>query len=568
MSYAILRTAKLTSFGNIAGSVSHNFRERKTPNADKELTPSNVTSGAQSSKEVLEAVKERLSTVPTVRKNAVLAVEYFIGASPEWFQNSTVAQREAYFDQAEKWLKARHGAENVIAFTRQYDETSPHVCAYVVPIDAKGKLNASHFFDGRTKLSEMQTDFADKVGKPFHLERGIEGSVAKHTTVKEYYARLQEPIKGLEITADDLKPQVTKKKLITKEYETQDQIAQRLTKVFDPAVAAAKQYDLEKASSEARERQLRNLRERATYARQLPLESVLERLGCVRDAKDRNNWRTPVGRVSVDGAKFYAHDQAKGGGGAIDLVMMLEQTDYKGAVAILSNDFGKNTVISEVVNNLKQQPDMEKLPYDPPEKCPENWQTVRQYLTKVRCISEKLIDKLHEMGRLYADKYRNAVFVLGKGEGVELRGTGDKPFHGVRGTKSPFYLRERGENKVAFVESSIDALSLHDMGFKGRIVSTAGNSTEYAKKLAEMHREAGFTVVAAFDNDKAGEKMAANLQACERLRSKGKDWNDDLRNHRTTSQEREVMKPHLAQEQKLRGKEVQQVLEQERGLER
>jgi hypothetical protein len=568
MSYAILRTAKLTSLGNIGGSASHNFRERKTPNADKELTPNNVTTGAQSSKEVLEAVKERLATVPTVRKNAVLAVEYFIGASPEWFQNSTVAQREAYFDEAEKWLKLRHGAENVIAFTRQYDETSPHVCAYVVPIDAKGKLNASHFLDGRIKLSEMQTDFADNVGNRFNLERGIEGSIAKHTTIKEYYARIQEPVKELQVKAEDLKPQVTKKKLLSKEYETEDQIAQRITKTFEPAVATAKQYQLEKASNEARERQLQILRERATYARQLPLEAVLERLGCVRDGKDRNNWRTPVGRLSVAGMKFYAHDQAKGGGGAIDLVMMLEQTDYKGAVGILSNDFGKNTVISEVVNNLKQQADIEKMPYVAPEKCPENWQTVRQYLTKVRCISEKLIDKLHEMGRLYADKYRNAVFVLGKGEGVELRGTGDKPFHGVRGTKSPFYLQERGEKKVAFVESSIDALSLHDMGFKGRIVSTAGNSTEYARKLAEMHKEAGFTVVAAFDNDKAGEKMAANLQACERLRSKGKDWNDDLRNHRTTSQEREAMKPHLEQEQKLRGKEVQQVLEQERGLER
>jgi Plasmid recombination enzyme/Toprim-like/Protein of unknown function (DUF3991) len=568
MSYAILRTAKLTSFGNIAGSASHNFRERKTPNADKDLTPSNVTTGAQSSREVLEAVKERLATVPTVRKNAVLAVEYFIGASPEWFQHSTVAQREAYFDAAEKWLKQRHGTENVIAFTRQYDETSPHVCAYVVPIDAKGKLNASHFLDGRTKLSAMQTDFADTVGKQFNLERGIEGSTAKHTTVKEYYARIQEPVKGLEITADDLKPKVLQKKIFTRIEETPDQIAERLTKTFDPAVASAKQYQLEKASSEARERQLRNLRERATYARELPLESVLERLGCVRDAKDRNNWRTPVGRLSVSGAKFYAHDQAKGGGGAIDLVMLLEQTDYKGAVSILSHDFGKNTAISEVVNNLKQQPDNEKLPYVLPERCPENWQKVRDYLTKVRCISEKLVDKLHELGRLYADKYRNAVFVLGKGEGVELRGTGDKPFHGVRGQKSPFYLPERGEKKVAFVESSIDALSLHDMGFKGRIVSTAGNSTEYARKLAEMHKEAGFTVVAAFDNDKAGEKMATNLQACERLRSKGKDWNDDLRIHRTTSHDREAMKPHFEQEQKLRGKEVQQVLEQERGLER
>src|SRR6186713_83531 len=110
MSFAILRTAKLSSFGNVGGSASHNFRERNTPNADPERTSSNVTSGAQSAKEVIEAVRGRLETVPTVRKNAVLAIEYFIGASPEWFIEQSVQVQEAYFDKAEKWLAERHGA--------------------------------------------------------------------------------------------------------------------------------------------------------------------------------------------------------------------------------------------------------------------------------------------------------------------------------------------------------------------------------------------------------------------------------------------------------------------------
>ena len=110
-------------------------------------------------------------------------------------------QREAYFDQAEKWLKERHGAENVIAVTRQYDETSPHVCAYVVPIDPKGKLNCSHFLDGREKLTQMQTDFADKVGRQFGLERGIEGSKAKHKTIKQYYAEIQAPVREVTISS-------------------------------------------------------------------------------------------------------------------------------------------------------------------------------------------------------------------------------------------------------------------------------------------------------------------------------------------------------------------------------
>jgi len=187
MPFAILRTAKLTKFANISGSALHNFREREVLNADPERTPTNLTNGAQSAKEVLAEVKKRLKTQAKVRKNAVLTVEYFIGASPEWFETATAQQRDAYFDSAEQWLKDRHGPENVIASTRQYDEGTPHMCAYVVPIDPNGKLNCSHFLDGRKKLSQMQTDFADQVGKPVGLQRGIEGSKAKHQRVKRHY---------------------------------------------------------------------------------------------------------------------------------------------------------------------------------------------------------------------------------------------------------------------------------------------------------------------------------------------------------------------------------------------
>jgi hypothetical protein len=191
MAYAIVRTAKLSSMGSISGSSSHNFRERETKNADPERTPENETEGAQNSKEVLEKVKERLDTVPTVRKNAVLAIEYFMGASPEFFKTQDTKQQEAYFDKCEAWLKAKHGEANVVAITRQYDETSPHICAYVVPIDPNGKLNARHFLGGREKLTDLQTDFAEKCGKAVGLERGIQGSQAKHTTIKHFYADLK-----------------------------------------------------------------------------------------------------------------------------------------------------------------------------------------------------------------------------------------------------------------------------------------------------------------------------------------------------------------------------------------
>lgn len=566
MPYAIVRTAKLSSFGSVGGSAQHNFRERKTENADPERTPSNITSGAQSSKEVIAGVKARLETVPTVRKNAVLAVEYFIGASPEWFKEQSPKAREAYFDEAEKWLKARHGAENVIAFTRQYDETSPHVCAYVVPIDPKGKLNCSHFLDGREKLSLMQTDFAENVGRKFGLERGIEGSKAKHQTIKQYYAKIQAPTPEIKTEIPAVPDQTIGQKIAeavgiptdhSRALEKQEAARQKRAAEFrarrEAEEAKAKQYDAERAAHAAREARLVELRATATHARDLPLESVLERLGCTPDPKDKKNWRTPAGRVTVDGAKFYAHDQAKGGGGAIDLVMLVEETDYKGAVNRLAQDFGTGAVLAQAVATLK--PAIESAakappqPYRSPEPKPENWPKVRQYLTEVRRLGGQLVDRLHELGKVYADRYSNAVFVLGKGVGVELRGTGEKPFHGVRGEKAPFIIADRGEPKVAFVESAIDAMSLFELGFKGRIVSLAGSSASQAKERAEMCRKEGLTVVAAFDNDRAGDQMAAQLgYPRDRIYSKGKDWNDDLRAERATPAERLALEKERQQE--------------------
>lgn len=558
MPYAILRTAKLTSLGSVGGSAQHNFRERDTPNADPERTALNRTSGAQSSKELVAGVKARLATQDKVRKNAVLAVEYFVGASPEWFSQADPKQREAYFDQAEKWLKERHGAENVIAVTRQYDETSPHVCAYVVPIDPKGKLNCSHFLDGREKLTQMQTDFADKVGRQFGLERGIEGSKAKHKTIKQYYAEIQSPVREVTISPESVQPKVLKKGFLSSEHETPEMVAERLTKAvqnaYRPAVQAAKQHHAEKAANEARARELAQLRATATVARDMPLEGVLERLGCERDPKDRKNWRTPAGRITVDGSKFFAHDVGKGGGGAIDLTMMVEQTDYKGAVNWLAREFGTGAVLEQTVAVAKRAVEVAAKappqPYKAPEPSPEHWPRVRHYLTEVRRLSAGFVDRVHELGKLYADRYANAVFVLGKGEGVELRGTGEKPFHGVRGEKKPFIMADRGEPKVAFVESAIDAMSLSELGFKGRIVSMAGSSAAQAKERAEMYRQQGLTVVAAFDNDRAGEQMAAQLgYPRERIYPEhGKDWNDDLRVKRATPAERQAME----QEEKKR----------------
>lgn len=271
------------------------------------------------------------------------------------------------------------------------------------------------------------------------------------------------------------------------------------------------------------------------FMRSIKLVDVLLASGCKPDPADKNNWKTLVGRLTVTGQKFYGHDCAKGGGGAIDLVMLLFKTDFKGAVAWLSAELGKEPVYDAWCSqaNPKLSP---KEPSVIPVPVDGHWPRVRQYLTSTRCLSASLVDQLHSAGRIYSDRYANAVFLLDNGEGAELRGSGSRKFHGIRGAKVPFTLLTIGLQAVAIVESAIDCLSLRTLGFQGEIVSLGGN-TAYGGELASKYRGRGYVVMAAFDSDKAGDLMTESLgEPVDRLRPpRGcKDWNDLLRSKNQT----------------------------------
>ena len=69
--------------------------------------------------------------------------------------------------------------------------------AYVVPIDPdSGRLNAKRWLGGSKALNQMQTEFAEKVGAQHGLDRGIEGSKARHQTIKKHYAAIEKGTKG------------------------------------------------------------------------------------------------------------------------------------------------------------------------------------------------------------------------------------------------------------------------------------------------------------------------------------------------------------------------------------
>ncbi|WP_318628948.1 plasmid recombination protein, partial [Proteus mirabilis] len=49
-----------------------------------------------------------------VAGDAVLAVEYVMTASPEWWAKATPQQQAAFFDQAQGWLAAKYGADRIV----------------------------------------------------------------------------------------------------------------------------------------------------------------------------------------------------------------------------------------------------------------------------------------------------------------------------------------------------------------------------------------------------------------------------------------------------------------------
>ena len=254
MAFAIMRAKKLNGMGAVAASLQHCYRDRDTPNADAERTADNDHRAAQSTNEAMGKLRELLPEKR--RKDAVLAVEYVMTASPEWWTKATSEQQADFFDQAHKWLADKYGADRIITATVHRDETSPHLSAFVVPITADGRLSAKDYIGNRQKMTADQTSFAKAV-QHLGLERGIERSRATHTSIKQHYAAIERGTKGeVTITPEAVKPRVLKKGLFSRQEETPEAVAARLTDAINKGHAGTVANAAVSAQNARRNREL------------------------------------------------------------------------------------------------------------------------------------------------------------------------------------------------------------------------------------------------------------------------------------------------------------------------
>jgi len=589
--YAVMRFNKLKTMGQVSSRGAHNERTRDTPNADDERREENERLAG--SGDWRADVQARLDDAPTIRTNAVLALDYVFTASREFFERGDERERSArlddWRDRTMAWLRDRFGEANVVAAILHRDELTPHIQAMVVPINEKGRLSATDFIDGPAKLRGMHDSYHAAV-EDLGLIRGVQGSVATHQDVKDYYAKIQGPTPAPEIVKQHLEVERPGRLIGNPERWASEQtarIAERITPALDAALVKATHYEEQAAKAEANvvvlQQRVREVeRERDTLQRDykalvaqvrgIALDDTMRALGGVQDRYDTHKWQVAGEHISINGEKFYNHDRQSGGGQSIDLVMHVGGYTFRQAVAYLTHAGGPALAVAAAAQygarqgqEIVEREQGEPARFMPPARDEGRWPQVRAYLTEERAIPGGMVDDLHARGTLYADRRANAVFLRtdaeGRAVGASLRGTlPGSQFQGLAlGSRRDeghftFTLGEPAPYRVPqyhIAESPIDALSraalVQRVGGRGEfiVVSNDGHG-ELPRRQIEEGLARGALVHCGFDNDAGGDLLWAQVQEAypraeavvrERPPAGVKDWNEALQTQRERDQQ-------------------------------
>lgn len=173
------------------------------PNIDLSRTKQNYHTVIRMSS-YMDYINERIATLPLKRKvrcDAVLMGAFIIGSDGAFFSQLSPSEQRQFFEDATGYFAERYGEENIISAVVHMDETTPHMHLNLIPI-TEDRLSAKRLFT-RKSLRELQTDFWEKVGKKWNLERGKPGSQATHKSVAEYKA--QKILEAAKAEADEKK---------------------------------------------------------------------------------------------------------------------------------------------------------------------------------------------------------------------------------------------------------------------------------------------------------------------------------------------------------------------------
>ena len=169
---------------------NENYKSTRNPQIDKSKTHLNYHT-VPYEKKYLSFIDERIKQLSPKRKikdDAVLITSFILGSDKEFFERITAEQQKQFFADCTNFFSERYDKENVVSAVVHFDESTPHLHLNLMPV-TDGRLCAKELFD-RTALRDLQTDFYEAVGKKYGLERGKEGSMAKHLDTVAYKTKM------------------------------------------------------------------------------------------------------------------------------------------------------------------------------------------------------------------------------------------------------------------------------------------------------------------------------------------------------------------------------------------
>ncbi len=279
MGFVVLHINKAS--GNDAAMTAHIERRIEPKNADKERTYLNerLVEYPDGVENRTQAIQHRLDTAGITRKigiNQVRALRIMLSGTPEDMQRIEASgQLGQWCRDSIEWLQETFGKENVISADLHRDEKTPHIHATVVPIvtgerrkaavtPTSGKkkyrkkpantvrLCADDVMT-RDKLKGYQDSYALAMAK-YGLQRGIDGSEARHIATPQYYRNLyakNEDLKEDIVCLEERKQEVTDK--IRDLYDRKDEAREKFLNMHE----YNKQQADEIATAESRLAQLK-----------------------------------------------------------------------------------------------------------------------------------------------------------------------------------------------------------------------------------------------------------------------------------------------------------------------
>ncbi|KAA6330963.1 Plasmid recombination enzyme [termite gut metagenome] len=233
MGYVVLHLKKAS--GNDAGTSAHIERTIHPKNADESRTHLNreLIPFPEGVKNRTEAIQHRIENAGITRKigkNQVRAIGVTLSGSPDGMKRIEEAGNlNDWCADNVDWLQKTFGAENLVSAVLHRDETTPHIHATVVPIvtGERRKAREEKSTEGkkkyrkknpntarlcaddvmaRDKLKGYQDSYARRM-QAYGLQRGIEGSKARHINMQQYYRELYVKNENLKEEIEDLQEQ-------------------------------------------------------------------------------------------------------------------------------------------------------------------------------------------------------------------------------------------------------------------------------------------------------------------------------------------------------------------------